>query len=539
MAMDFKQTLTQDADSNMERQTSEWAPELEELQRRREMAAAMGGPEAVAKQHASGRLTVRERIAALFDAGSFREVGTLVGSGKYDEHGKLLHVTPSSIVMGKGKIDGRTTVMVADDFTIRGGSSESSVSEKWLFGDQLAIDLQVPLIRLVDMAGGSVRLVEKIGATKPPGYRYATGGMPDPLPVVPTVAVALGPCAGLGAFRIVQSHFSVMVKETSQIFSAGPHVVTPGTGEQLTKEELGGYRVHARGSGVVDNEAESEPDAFAQVKRFLSYLPSNVFTVPPRITPADSPERVENALASAIPRNRRRVYNMRRVLEMVFDSGSLFEIGRYQGASVITMLGRLNGYPVGVMANDPYVAGGSLTVAASEKIMRFVDMCDTFHLPIVNFFDQPGVAIGKAAEEAGTIRKAVRAITAINQVSVPWATIIVRRAFGVAGVGYGPYNKANVRYAWPSAHWGSIPIEGGVEAAYRREIAAAPDPKKRRDELVEYYRRYESPFRTAEKFLIDEIIDPRETRPLLCEWAEEAYALVPRLLGITRRTIRP
>jgi len=518
--------------------STEWDSEREELKRRREMAQAMGGPERVAHHHALGRLTARERLKELTDPGSFVEIGTMTGSGQYGDDGSLISVTPSNVIIGKAKLDGRKAVIVAEDFTISGGSSESTLADKWLFAESLALHLQLPLIRLVDMAGGSIRLLEKNRATKIPGYLYAQGGIPDPLPVVPVVAVAMGPCAGLGAYRVVSSHFSIMVRGTSQIFAAGPQVVAPGIGEQLDKEALGGSAIHARGSGVVDNEAEDELDALQQVRRFLSYLPPNVFALPPRSPATDPPDRREDALASAIPRNRRRVYNMRKIVEMVFDHGSLFELGRYQGGGTMTLLGRLNGYPVGIMANDPLVGGGAMSADAAEKIIRFSDMCDTFHLPVVNLVDQPGVTVGRAAETAGTIRKAVRATMAMNQVTIPWASIFVRRAFGVAGMAYGPQGAPNVRHAWPSAYWGSIPIEGGVEAAYRREIASAPDPQARRDELVEYYRRFESPFRSAERFSIEEIIDPTETRPLLCDWVEESYAVLQTRLGIKRRTVR-
>jgi acetyl-CoA carboxylase carboxyltransferase component len=229
---------------------------------------------------------------------------------------------------------------------------------------------------------------------------------------------------------------------------------------------------------------------------------------------------------------------MRKLLGLVFDRDSLFEIGQYQGPSEITMLGRLHGYPVGILANDPEVMGGIMTEGACEKMIRFIDMCDTFHIPIVNFVDQPGVAIGLQAESRGTIRKAIRLQTAIFQANVPWATFFVRRSFGVAGGAYEPRIKATIRHAWPSGWWGSIPVEGGVEAAYKREIMNAEDPKARRDELVKHYQKLESPFRTAERFNMENIIDPRETRPILCEWIEEAYEEIPLQLGIVTKTIR-
>ncbi len=514
-----------------------WQPEIEEIERRRQYALALGGEEAIARHHNSGKMTARERIDHLFDAGTFRELGGLTGSGNYDaETGELIDVTPANSVIGQGRVSGRRVLVSADDFTIRGGSSESSIAEKWIYIERQAVDMGVPLVRLVDTAGGSVKLLEKQGATKLPGYpAYAAL---DLLGKVPVAAVALGSCAGLGAFKVTDAHFSIMVKDTTQVFAAGPPVVSAGMGQDISKEDLGGYRIHARGSGVVDNEADSEAEAIEQTQRFLSYLPQNVNRLPQREPCADDPERRDEGLLSIIPRQRRRVYKTRRILEMVLDQGSIFEIGRYNGPSAVSCLARLNGYPVGVLANDPYHYGGAMTLRSSQKIETFVDICDTFHLPIVSFFDQPGVLIGREAEEAGTVRAAVRAITAIEQSLMPWCTIVVRRAFGVAGAAHGRLSGINMRYAWPSASWGSIPIEGGVAAAYRRELAEHPDPEARLEELEDYFARFTSPFRTAERFGINDVIDPRETRSLLCEWIEDAYEQLPEMVGPRRRTMR-
>lgn len=511
-----------------------WQREIDEIDLRLSFARQMGGPKGIERQHKSGKLTCRERLDSLLDPGSFNEIGALNGKAEYDENGNLIKVDPSSMVIGKGKIDGRKVVVAAEDFTVKAGSSEQASPEKMIFAERLALDHLMPMVRLVDAVGGSIRLLEKNQATKIPGY----DGWNINLGLVPVVAVALGPCAGLGAMRVITSHFSVMVKDISQVFAAGPQVVAPGTHETVTKEYLGGVKMHVHESGMVDNRAEDENDAFEQVKRFLSYLPSNVYEVPERQFTEDSPARREEALASLIPRNRRTPYKSRKILELVFDQGSLFEIGKEHGSSQITMLGRINGYPVGILANDPMVMGGAMTHSASEKIIRFVDMCDTFHIPVVNFFDQPGVAIGALAESRSTLRMAVRAGMAISQATVPWCTFFIRRAFGVAGAIYEPRSKVTIRYAWPSAYWGSIPIEGGVEAAYRREIENAPDPLARRNELVDYYRRFETPFRTAEKFLMENIIDPRDTRAILCDWIEEAYGQIPRLAGVKARTMR-
>ncbi len=513
-----------------------WKKEVDEITRRRKLAEDMGGPESVARHHNAGKLTVRERIENLLDEGSFKELGVLTGAGQYDDEGNLVEFTPANVVIGNGRINERRVVVSGEDFTIRAGSSEATCPEKWQYAEKLAAEMQIPIVRLVDTAGGSIKLLEQSGMTKLPGYPHSDAV--SILGQIPVVAAAMGSVAGLGAARVVGAHFSVMVKETSQVFAAGPYVVKPATGEDLDKEELGGYRIHARGSGVVDNEAEDELDALRQIRQFLSYLPQNVYQVPPKVESTDRPERKEEGLLSAIPREKRQGYDTRKILEMVFDQGSLFEIGRYQGRSLIAMMGRLNGYAVGIMANDTRFYAGSMTAESSEKAIRFIDMCDSFHLPIVNFVDQPGVMIGKEAEKRGTVRIAVRVLSAIEQSQTPWMAIILRRAFGVAGSGYGRQRDLNMRFAWPSAVWGSLPVEGGVEAAYHRDIQQADDPEARLTELIEHYQQLASPFRTAERYHVNDIIDPRETRPLLCDWVEQAYDIIPQQLGPVYRTMR-
>lgn len=513
-----------------------WQEEVEEIARRRELAKEMGGPENVARHHQAGKLTVRERIDKLLDPSSFREYGVLTGAAQYDESGHLIDFTPANIVIGTGRINGRRVVVSGEDFTIRGGSSEATSPEKWQWAEKLAMEMRMPLMRLVDSTGGSVRLLEQAGATKLPGYPHLNTS--DILGLIPVVAAALGSVAGLGAVRVVGAHFSIMVKEASQVFAAGPPVVERATGERVAKEQLGGYRLHTRGSGVVDNEAEDEEDAFRQMRQFLSYMPQNVYQVPPRQESSDDSSRREDELLSIVPRNKRKTYDTRKILKLVLDRESLFEIGRFNGRSLITMLGRLNGYPVGVMASDTNFYGGGMDASAAEKMIRFVDMCDSLHLPMVNFVDQPGVVVGVAAERLGTIRKSVRALNAIDQSRIPWVAIILRKAFGVAGSGYGRQHDLNLRFAWPSGYWGSIPIEGGVEAAYRRDIESAEDPAARVRELEQYYQQLVSPFRTAERFGVQDIIDPRDTRPILCDWVEMAYEVLPQQLGPVSRAMR-
>ena len=414
-----------------------WQPEVDEIKRRIELAKQMGGEANVARQHANGRLTVRERIERLLDPESFHETGALTGRAAYIK-GELIEFLPSNFVFGTGRVDGRRVVVGGDDFTVRGGAADAAIGNKMGYSERMARELRLPIIRLVEGTGGggSVKMLETMGRTyvpANPSWDIVVASLSE----IPVVAACLGPCAGLGAVRVVSSHFSVMVKGVSQLFVAGPPVVERGVGEKVTKEELGGAHIHAHGSGCVDNEVESEDEAFAQIRRFLSYLPSNVWQIPPKTDSHDDPKRREEELISIIPRDRRRSYDVRHLLNLVLDQVSFFEIGKFYGRPLVTGLARLNGYPVGVLASDPKQGGGGLDADGSEKMTRFVDLCDTFHLPVVNFVDQPGFLIGTRAERQGTARYGARAMAAVYQATVPWVSIILRRVFGVAGAAHG------------------------------------------------------------------------------------------------------
>lgn len=513
-----------------------WNEELDELARRKAQAEKMGGPEKVQRQHDNGKLTVRERIDKLLDADSFHEVGATAGAAKYGPDGKLAGFMPSNQVVGRGTIDGRPVAISGDDFTVRGGASDARILEKSLYPEKLAHDLRIPLIRLVDGTGGggSVKDLDKLGFTyvpRVPGWETLARN----LAYVPVIGLALGPVAGLGAARVAASHYSLMVRGLSQIFAAGPPVVAH-IGEQVTKEELGGSQIHAR-NGTVDDEVASEDEAFARTRRFLSYLPRNVFELPARSAPHDDTTRRVEALATAVPRDTRRVYAVRPIVESVVDSGSFFEIGKLWGRSVCTGLARLDGWPVAVIASDPYHYGGAWTRSSCEKMMRLIDLAQVFHLPIVHLVDVPGFLIGVEAEQAATIRYGVRAMTAIEQSTIPWCTIIMRKCFGVAGAANRPHNRLSLRYAWPSGEWGSLPLAGGIEAAYKAEIEASADPAATRARIDTQLKAVTSPIRTADSFSIEEIIDPRDTRVVLCDFVKLAVDL--RETGVSTFTVRP
>ena len=519
-----------------------WNRELEELKRRKEIAYQLGGEKNIAKQHAHGKMTVRERIDLLCDRGTFRERGLLAGVPTYDEQDKtrLLDLVPCPFVMGIGRIGGRRTAIHGDDFTIKGASVGRMYKSKGAYFVKMARSLKLPMVRLIEGAGGSIREILEIGHTELPssGDECAQDRV-EVMSEIPVVSAGFGSVAGLGALYMVQSHFSVMVREKAHVFVGGPPIVKSAFGEEMTKEELGGYRLHTRVTGVVDNDAVDEEDALDQVRRFLSYLPPNVWEMPEqKHADYDDPERREEDLVSIIPKDNRKPYDIRKILRLVLDNDSIFEIGKFQGRPQITALARLNGYPVGVLANDPNFLGGSFNYDVAEKYQRFIDMCDTFHLPIVNLSDQPGFTVGRQSEEHGTIRKGVRASFAIIQATIPMAVIYLRKCFGVAGGAQKSGIRLSWRYAWPSAVWGNIPIEGGVYAAHRREIESAEDPDACLEELQETYRAIASPFRTAEAFGIEDIIDPRDTRSLLCEWVETAYNAESKNLGPKKRGMR-
>ena len=519
-----------------------WQAEIDELRRREALAHEMGGADKVKRQHDGGRLTVRERVERLVDAGTFHETGAVAGMAEYDEQNNLKAFTPSNCVFGRARVDGRPVVVVGDDFTVRGGSADASIAAKPQMAEQMAAAYRMPIIRMIEGSGGggSVKTIETKGRANLPG---GIGGgesfdlMTSNLAEVPVIGLGLGSVAGLGAARLASTHFSVMSK-TSAMFVAGPPLVARlgQTVETLGKQDLGGWEIQTR-SGAIDMAVDTEEEAFEAARRFLSYLPNSVHELPPVIAPTDDPQRREESLLKAVPRDIRKVYKMRPIVEAVVDRGSFFVLSKMFGRSLITGLARIDGKPVAVMASDPYFYGGAWTADACEKAIRFMDLAQTFHLPVVYMLDCPGFLIGLEAEKAATIRWGVRALAAMNQTTVPWCTMIVRNAFGVAGAVHKPAGRFGFRYAWVSGRWGSLPLEGGIEAAYRADIDAADDPVAKMAEIEDRLNKLRSPFRSAETFWVEEIIDPRETRPLLVDFVNLAWPTLET--GRSNFAIRP
>ncbi|MFD1659195.1 carboxyl transferase domain-containing protein [Streptomyces caeni] len=515
----------------------DWSAEVGEIARREAFARALGGPEKIARQHGTGRMTARERIAALADPGTFAEIGALAGFAVRDARGAAVSVSPTNFIAGTAHLDGRKVVLGVDDFTVRAGAGDAAIHAKQIYLEQYAHQMRLPMVRLLDgqSGGGSVKMALDAGYTYVP-INPAWDAVVDSLSVVPVAAACLGPTVGLGAARLVMSHLAVMVDGVGQLFTAGPPLVRSATGEILTKDELGGSEMH-RSSGAVERIVESEDAAFEVIRAFLSYLPTSVYEGPPVVPGTDPVDRREDFLLSAIPHNKRRPYAIGPVLDAIFDAGSVFTYAEYGGGTV-TALARLDGHPVGVIAADPF-QGATMSVEGALAITRLVDLCETFHLPVVSLTDQAGMTIGPAAERRGTIRHGARAISAVYQARVPQAELIVRRVYGVGGAGIVNRHRAMRSWAWPSGDWGSLPVQGGVEAAFRAQIEAAADPAAEADRLRNELADLGSPFRTAEQFGVQDVIDPRDSRPLLCDWVRDAYRLIPTLLGRPAFGTRP
>ena len=522
----------------------------------------------VVRQRSRGKLTCRERIDLLLDEGSFREVGSVAGFASYDEAGTITGFTPANSVGGWGKIDRRSVVLCADDFTSRGGHADGAIAAKSGYLDRLATEMRMPSIRLLDgsSGGGSVAAMvpaqkkegessarESAGAIKAGRPRVAGGGgsyLPghlgssmyaEQLATIPVVNLLLGSVVGIGAAKAVLGHFSVMVRDIAQLFVAGPPVVSHAMGYDITKEELGGWHIHCT-NGAVDNLAESEEEAIQMTRTFLSYLPSSVYETPPvyAANASDPIDRREEELATLIARKRTTTFDIRQAIRLMADRDSFFEIGPSWGTDQVTGFVRFNGYPLGVIASDSQHAnGGALTADGCDKLTRHLDLCDLFHLPLLNLVDNPGFAVGLEHERTGTIRKGAEWMIAFAQVRVPIFTVLMRRSFGVAGNNYAtPRSEPSMRVTWPAADVGGIPPEGGIEAAYKRQLAEADDPVAFRAELNARIESVRGPLGPLNKFQIEEMIDPRDTRRYICEWVETAYQVVSQPTRLVPRALQ-
>jgi len=513
-----------------------WQSHVDDIYAKRTLALEQGGKDAVARQHAKGHLTIRERIATLVDDDSFAEHGIGAGGAERDEQGRLLEFTPGNYITGLAKIDGRLVAVGGEDFTVRGGSPNVAGLRKSVYVESLALQFRVPLVRIHEGGGGSVTGSTgkgPVGSSVHEKPRFQT--VAKVMTEVPVATAGLGPVAGLPASRLVASHFSVMA-ENAQVMIGGPALVERALGKPIAKEELGGPKVHTK-SGVIDAVAKDEEAALGLIRQFLSYMPQNVWELPPVVGCSDPVDRCDERLLSIVPTNRRHAYDMRKLIGMVVDEGSFFEFARAYGHTLVTGYARLNGRPVAIFANDCRFLAGAMTAEAAQKVRRLIEIAETFHLPIVTFVDEPGFMIGPGAESGGAIRYGTSAVLTAAMCENPWATVVVRKNYGVAGAAH--YGANAYVLGWPSAEMGPLPLEGGVAVAFRRQIEAADDPTSERARLEAEMAAKLSPAARAESFSMHELIDPRETRPYLCRWVEWSDAPLRGLAGPRPFGIRP
>ena len=509
-----------------------WEMEIEELELRRRLSLELGGADRVQRHHQAGKLNIRERIEALADPDSFMEIGQLTGKATW-ENGRFKSIVPSPYVMGLARIDGRDVAVGGEDFTVRGGSSAGLARRKGGQGgfvEDMAKEFRIPLINLIDGVGANVSSALSSKYKRLPakdGYERCM----QLLGMVPVACAVVGSTAGGPAGRAVMGHFSVMVKGSSQLFAAGPPVIERALATKIDKEELGGWQIAVNEAGSIDNAAESEAEAFEQIRRFLSYMPQNVWEMAPVVACDDPIARADEDLATIVPKNRLTPYDMRRVIAMVFDKDSFFEIQPTFGTAAIVGLARIGGFPIGIVANNPMVNAGAPDAKDSRKMGHFIEMCNEFNIPLAFFVDVPGFMIGQEAEAMGTLRAGMSAMHVGLQAIVPRFTVIVRKCYGMAGALNYVNDRLCYRMAWPSAEFGSIPVEGGVAAAFKREIENSPDPAKRQREIEEEIIALGSPFRTAEYFAVEDIIDPRETRMRLARLVQASQGYLKTILG--------
>ncbi len=480
---------------------------LEDLKRR---AQEGGGPDKIARQKAKGKLLARERLEALFDAGSFEELkwlvthrSTLFGMDKVKYIG-------DGVIVGYGRIGGRLVFAFFQDFTVMGGSIGEMHAEKIASIIKMAMNVGVPVVGVFD--SGGARIQEGVAALHGVGLIFQA--IIDASGVIPQIAVMAGPCAGGAAYAPALMDFVVMVDKISYMFVTGPDVVREVTGEDVTFEQLGGAWVHATKSGVAHFRAESEEEAFNIVRRLLSYLPDNYRSLPPITHPVGDPDALVPELDSILPEDSSKPYDMKRILAMVFDPESILEVWSEWAPSIITAFARLGGIPVCVVANQPAYKAGVIDIDAACKAARFIRFCDCFNLPILMFVDVPGYMPGVDQEHGGIIRHGAKMLYAYAEATVPKITVIVRKAYGGAYISMGSKALgADIVYAWPTAEIAVMGAEAAVRILYKRQLASAENPEELRMKLVQEYReKFMNPYHAAELGLVDDVIKPSETR---------------------------
>jgi len=479
----------------------------------RERAVLGGGQKRIEDQHAKGKKTARERLALLLDEGSFQELGALATHNATDFGLADQRIPGDGVVCGFGKIGGRRVAVFAHDFTVLGGSFSAVQSQKICRITDLAMESGVPLVGLND--SGGARIQEGVLSLAAYGEVFTRNVLASG--VIPQISVILGPCAGGAVYSPALTDFVIMTRHTSSMFITGPEVIKAVTGEEVSARDLGGTVVHNSRSGVAQLLAENEPQAIELVKLLLSYLPQNNDEDPPQLAPWDPVNREDEALNALVPEDEREPYDMKQVIERVFDLNSFLEVHPYYARNAIVGFARLDGFSVGVVANQPMHLAGSLDIDSSDKIARFVRICDAFNVPVVTFVDTPGYLPGVDQEHYGVIRHGAKVIYAYCEATVPKIAVVTRKAIGGAYVAMSSKQmRTDLAFAWPTAQIAVMGAEGAVRIIRRREIRKAADPGAAEDAFVAEYRdRFLNPYRAADVGQIDEVIEPRETRPRL------------------------
>jgi propionyl-CoA carboxylase beta chain len=480
---------------------------LKQLEQRREKARLGGGEKRIATQHERGKLTARERVALLLDENSFEEFDMFVQHRCADFGMQDNKIPGDGVVTGWGTVNGRTVFVFSKDFTVFGGSLSEAHASKIMKVQDMALKVRAPIIGLFD-AGGA-RIQEGVASLGGYGEVFKRNVIASG--VIPQISVIMGPCAGGDVYSPAMTDFIFMVKNKSYMFVTGPEVVKTVTNETVTAEELGGARVHSTKSAVSDGAYANDVEALMQMRRLIDFLPANNEDGVPSLPSFDDPNRIEASLDTLIPDNPNQPYDIKELITKIADEGDFFEIGTEFAKNIVTGFIRLEGRSIGVVANQPMVLAGVLDSDASRKAARFVRFCDCFRIPILTLTDVPGFLPGVAQEHGGIIKHGAKLLFAYSQASVPLVTIITRKAFGGAyDVMASKHIGADINYAWPSAQIAVMGAKGAVEIIFRNDNG---DPKKIAEKTKEYEERFLSPFVAAERGYIDEVIEPRNTRP--------------------------
>ncbi len=500
--------------------TSILRPLVADLHERRQRIREGGGPERIARQHEAGKLTARERIALLVDEGTFTELG-IHGRPHFSQRAMEGREAPADgVITGYGKIDGRLAAVCAYDFTVMAGSMGMTGELKVTRLRELALTKRIPFIWLLDSAGA--RIQEAVGSMfAGSGHLFREEVIMSG--VIPQIAALMGPCAAGTAYIPGLADFVPMVKGRGSMALAGPHLVRAAIGEDVTQEELGGSRVHTRKSGVGDLEVDSDEECIESIRQYLSFMPSNCEQAPPRRAVSDPIDRADEELLDVLPASNRQPYDMYEVIRRIVDDGQHFDLKGRWARTIITCLARFGGRPTGIVANQPKQLGGILDNDSADKAARFINLCNAYSIPLLFLMDVPGFMVGTKVEEAGIIRHGAKMLHAVANATVPKVTVITRKAYGagyyvMCGRAYEP----DLIVAWPTAEISVMGAEGAVEIVFRKQVEEAEDPAAKRAELIDTYRQIIDVYIAAGNDLIDDVIDPRETRPVICRALEMA-----------------